>query len=166
MTIKEVCAEIFRNEHIKSKIIVLLYRLPNIFYYSNAIVRLIGVPLYLINRLVLDFLMGVELNYKVRIGPGLKVYHGVGLVVNTEAVIGMRCTLRSGVVIGNKIDDTGIETGSPVIGDDVEFGANSVVVGDISVGSHAKVGALALVTKNVPSFSKVVGYNKIFSDYE
>tara|TARA_R110001583_G_C5667039_1_gene410305 strand:- start:6223 stop:6546 length:324 start_codon:yes stop_codon:yes gene_type:complete len=105
--------------------------------------------------------MGIELNYKTRVGKGLVIYHGVGLVVNTGVVIGENCILRHGVTIGNFILKDGSESQCPVLGDNVEVGASAIILGNIKIGNNVRIGAGALVTKDVPDNSVVVKFNEV-----
>src|SRR5688572_16451175 len=84
-------------------------------------------------RLLTEFLLGVELRPTTRIGPGLAIYHGTGLVVNDHASLGSRVKLRNGVVIGNKTPNGPC----PHIGDDVEIGAGAIIIGGIRIGDRA-----------------------------
>lgn len=90
-------------------------------------------------------------------GSGLRLFHGQGLVVNDSSVIGKNCTLRHTTTIGNKTLPTGEITKSPVIGDNVDIGAHSIIIGDITVGDNCVIGAGSVVTKDVPAGSVVVG---------
>lgn len=99
-------------------------------------------------RLCLKY--GCDIPSHVSIGPGLKIDHPVGIVVNTQAKIGSNCTLKSGVVIGKT------EKGIPIIGDDVLIGVHALLIGGIRVGNEAKIGAGAIVVKDVPDKATVV----------
>jgi serine O-acetyltransferase/putative colanic acid biosynthesis acetyltransferase WcaB len=107
----------------------------------------------LLYRLVVEWVLGIEIPWKTTIGPGTRLRHGVGLVVNDRSVIGARVLLRHGVTIGN----AAAGGPCPVIGDDVEIGAGAVVIGGISVGDGARIGANAVVTKDVPAGAVAVG---------
>lgn len=95
------------------------------------------------------FFTGVDINPNARIGPGLVVSHGVGLVVGGDVVIGSGCLLHHGVTLGapttSKIADC------PTLGDRVVVGAGAQVIGAVTVGDDATVGAGALVTEDVPA---------------
>lgn len=104
-------------------------------------------------RLFSELVVGTELRPQTRVGPGLTVYHGYGLVVNDAVRIGSNVTLRNGVVIGNKVPDGPC----PVIEDHVVVGANAVIIGGLTVGTGAQVGAGAVVTRDVPPGAVVVG---------
>jgi serine acetyltransferase len=71
--------------------------------------------------------------------------------------LGSDCYLRRGVTIGNKTDRTGNELSVASICDHVDLGAGCVVIGDIHAGDHARIGALAVVTKSVPAWSMATG---------
>lgn len=108
-------------------------------------------------RLISSLLLGIELPTAATVGPGLRLYHRYGIVINPHCVLGRDCHLRHGVTIGNKVDRTGHEIGLPTIGDGVDLGAGCVVIGDVRVGDHARIGALAVVTKSVPAWGVAVG---------
>ena len=69
----------------------------------------------------------------------------------------MQRQLRQGVTVGNRVDRMGNELGTARLGDDVELGAGCCVIGDVDVGDHARIGALAMVLKSVPAWGVVVG---------
>ncbi len=72
-------------------------------------------------------------------------------------MLGNDCHLRHNVTIGNRVDRDGNEVGVATIGDAVELGAGCAVVGDLHVGDHARIGALAVVVMSVPAWAVVVG---------
>ncbi len=98
-------------------------------------------------KLLAEWVLGVELPASTPVGPGLRLRHGVGTVVNPYAVIGANVMLRHGVTIGNRINDHDC----PVIGDDVEIGAGATLIGAITVGDGARIGAGAVVVSDVPA---------------
>jgi serine O-acetyltransferase len=107
---------------------------------------------WFLQRLV-ETLTGIGLPKSSRIGPGLRIWHFGGIFIHPEVVIGSNCTLRQGVVLGDK----GNESGAPVVGDHVEFGSGAHVLGPVRIGDHVKIGALAVVLSDVPSGCTVVG---------
>lgn len=115
--------------------------------------RKISYPIIIVYRLLTEFLLGIELRPKTKVGPGLSIYHGFGLVVNDHCEFGSRVKLRNGVTIGNR-EEGGLV---PSIGDDVEIGAGAIILGDISIGDRARIGAGAVVLRSVPSGVTVVG---------
>ncbi|WP_422925757.1 serine O-acetyltransferase [Singulisphaera sp. PoT] len=145
------------NSHAKSKFVLAFYRLAHANGMSRSkVVRTAGIPFRLAYRVMVDWFMGIDIPWKTRIGRRLVLYHSMGLVVNEAATLGDDCILRHSVTIGNKLKPNG-ETASPRIGNRVEFGAGSILLGDITVGDGAVIGAGSVVTKSVRSGSVVVG---------
>lgn len=108
----------------------------------------LGIILYPIYR-HFEFKYGIHANPNVEIGPGLRVIHGP---CNLNAArIGKNFTVYSGVTIGV------LRHGIPIIEDNVSIYTNAVVVGAITIGDNAKIGALAYVAKNIPPGMKVLG---------
>ena|SRR5690606_15981617 len=102
--------------------------------------------------------MCVELSWKTSIGPGLSIWHGGGLVIHPDTVIGSNFTVRQCTTIGIKQEaDGSYSSRAPVIGDNVDIGCNSVIIGDITIGDHVKIGAGTVVVKNIPGNATVVG---------
>ena len=110
-------------------------------------------PLVIAYRLLTESMLGFELRPKTSVGPGLRIYHGFGLVVNDRATIGSGVTLRNGVTIGHRRPGTP----SPRIGNNVSIGANACVIGDITLGDGAQVGAGAVVVHSIPPGRSAVG---------
>lgn len=97
--------------------------------------------------------MAIEIDPAAEIGPGLRVFHGQGLVINGDATLGSRVTIRHSTTIGNRLEGGG----SPKIGDDVEIGAHTIIIGEISIGSRAIIGAGSLVIDDVRAGDVVGG---------
>ena len=97
---------------------------------------------------------GVDILPQARIGGGCYIAHGLGLVVGGTTVIGEDCTLLQGVTLGEARFS---EDACPQIGDRVTIGAHAIVLGRISVGDDAFVGAGAVVLEDVPAASLAVG---------
>lgn len=114
--------------------------------------------LFLIARLISHinrFLTGIEIHPGARIGEGVFIDHGMGVVIGETAEVGNYVTLYQGVVLGG----SGKEKGKrhPTIGDHVVIAAGAKVLGSFKVGDHAKIGAGAVVLREVPPNSTVVG---------
>ena len=101
------------------------------------------------------FLTGVEIHPGARIGKGVFIDHGMGVVIGETSEIGDRCLLYQGVTLGG----TGKETGKrhPTLEANVVVGAGAKVLGAICVGTNTRIGAGSVVVKNVEANSTVVG---------
>ena len=139
----------------KSRLILLLFRSAQKF--GRLQIPLISISSRILYQLLAEWVLGVELPWDTQIGPNLKLQHGLALVVNHEAVIGANCTLRHSTTIGNKKLPDGSCSGSPRIGNGVEIGSNVVILGSISIGDYAVIGAGSVVVKDVPAGAVVVG---------
>ena len=98
---------------------------------------------------------GIEIHPGSKIGKGLFIDHGHGVVIGETAIIGDNVTLYQGVTLGG----TGKEKGKrhPTIGDNVMISAGAKVLGSFTVGENSKIGAGSVVLKEVPPNSTVVG---------
>jgi serine O-acetyltransferase len=98
---------------------------------------------------------GIEIHPAAQIGPEFFIDHGSGVVVGETAEIGRRVTLYQGVTLGG----TGFQRGKrhPTLGDNVTVGSGAKLLGPISVGDGAKIGANTVVVEDVPRGSTVVG---------
>lgn len=88
-----------------------------------------------------------------KIAGGLTCFHPYGTVINAKS-IGKNFIFRNGLTIGNKNDDN---TQIPEIGDNVEVGANVVIIGKIRIGNNVTVGAGSVVVKDIPDNAIVAG---------
>jgi serine O-acetyltransferase len=98
------------------------------------------------HRLVIA-VSNIEIPKEARIGGGLRVHHSGPVVVHPASVLGAGCTLRQGVTIGERRAGSGV----PMLGDRVDVGAYAQILGPITVGDDARIGALALVVDDVPA---------------
>jgi serine O-acetyltransferase len=98
---------------------------------------------------------GIEIHPAARIGDEFFIDHGSGVVIGETAEIGDRVTLYQGVTLGG----TGFARGKrhPTVGDDVTIGSGAKLLGPVTVGHGAKVGANTVVINDVPPRSTVVG---------
>ncbi len=100
-------------------------------------------------------LTGVEIHPGARIGSGVFIDHGMGVVIGETAEIGNRCLLYQGVTLGG----TGKVHGKrhPTLGENVVVGAGANVLGAITVGSNTRIGAGSVLLRDVQPDSTVVG---------
>ncbi len=100
-------------------------------------------------------LTGVEIHPAARIGSDFFIDHGSGVVIGETTEIGDRVTLYQGVTLGG----TGFARGKrhPTLDDDVTVGSGAKLLGPVTVGRNAKVGANTVVIEDVPAHTTVVG---------
>jgi serine O-acetyltransferase len=101
------------------------------------------------------FLTGIEIHPGAKIGEGLFIDHGMGIVIGETAEIGDNCHLYQGVTLGGT--STKREKRHPTLGDNTVVGAGAQVIGAIYVGENARIGAGSVVVTNVPANATVVG---------
>ena len=101
------------------------------------------------------FVTGIEIHPGAQIGQGLFIDHGMGVVIGETVEIGDNCTIYQGATLGG----TGKTSGKrhPTIGNNVVISAGAKVLGPFVVGDDSKIGAGAVVLKEVPPHSTVVG---------
>lgn len=98
---------------------------------------------------------GIDIHPGAVLGEGVFIDHGTGVVIGETAVVGDNCTIYQGSTLGGTGKDTGKR--HPTLGQGVTVGAGSKVLGPINIGNHVKIGAGAIVLKDVPDYCTVVG---------
>jgi putative colanic acid biosynthesis acetyltransferase WcaB len=141
----------------KGRLVLAAFRLAQLVRRLPTPLLILGLPYLVAYRVGVEWMLGVELRWKTVIGPNLRLDHGQALVVHDHTVIGAHCTLRHSTTIGNKGSWSEGPNDSPHIGNYVDIGANSVIIGNITIGDHVIIGAGSVVTRDVPSGSVVVG---------
>lgn len=101
------------------------------------------------------FFTGIEIHPAAEIGKGFFIDHGMGVVIGETSVIGNNVTMYHGVTLGGV--SLKKEKRHPTIGDEVVIGAGARVLGAITIGNCSRIGANAVVVKDVPPDSVVVG---------
>jgi serine O-acetyltransferase len=104
---------------------------------------------------VMKMITGVEIHPAARIGRGLFVDHGSGVVIGETAEVGDHVTMYQGVTLGG----TGFARGKrhPTVGDRVMIGSGAKLLGPVVVGARSKIGANSVVIHDVPADATVVG---------
>ncbi|MDP2872364.1 MAG: serine O-acetyltransferase [Bacillota bacterium] len=136
----------------------LLYPGVHALALHNLAHRLYGARMFFLARLVSHvsrWLTGIEIHPGAHIGRRCFIDHGLGVVIGETAVIGDDVTIYQGVTLGG----TGKETGKrhPTVEDGAVIAAGAIVLGNITVGRCARVGAGAVVIRPVPAGATVVG---------
>lgn len=98
---------------------------------------------------------GIEIHPAAKIGRGVLIDHGMGVVIGETAEVGDGCTIYQGVTLGGTGKDTGKR--HPTIGNNVLIGSGAKVLGPFKVGDNARIAAGAVVLNEVPEYATAVG---------
>jgi serine acetyltransferase len=135
--------------------ILLLYRVAHATQLLPRWLTPLGYIYIGFYKLLTELVLGTEIHWRCRIGPRARLYHGYGLVIHSDVVIGSDVILRHGITIGMK--GTSRSDGVPVLGNHVNIGASAIILGKITIGDGATIGAGSVVTRSVRSGCTVVG---------
>ena len=135
---------------------VFFHRIAN--FFSIAKLDLIARIISQFSR----FLTGIEIHPKAKIGENLFIDHGMGVVIGETSEIGNNVTIYHMVTLGGispsiNSDDQRNSKRHPTLMDNVVVGSGAQVLGPVVVGKNAKIGANAVVTKDVPENAVMVG---------
>ena len=128
---------------------LIAYRISHYLYINK---------LFFLARLISQisrFFTGIEIHPGAKIGRGLVIDHGMGVVIGETAEIGDNVLLYHGVTLGGTGKDKGKR--HPTVGNNVVIGAGAKVLGPIYIGSNSKIGANSVVLNNVPEGVTAVG---------
>ena len=100
-------------------------------------------------------LTGIEIHPGAKIGKGLFIDHGMGVVIGETAEVGDNCTIYQGVTLGGTGKDVGKR--HPTLGNNVMVGSGAKILGPVNIGSDVKVAAGAVVLDDIPDQSTAVG---------
>ena len=159
----------------KCKFIVGFYRLTNYFCTSPYLFlrTVLGIPLQVLYKLIVEYLLSVEIPAKLSIGENLILHHGMNIVININSVIGKNCVIKHNVTIGSRYCNDKMKYVCPTIGDDVIINPHVVIFGDCTIGNNVIVGAGSVVFRDVEDNAivagnpaKVIGYRNSERIYE
>ena len=128
---------------------VLLHRIANSFWVLKL--SFFSKIIAYISRMI----TGIEIHPAAKIGKNLFIDHGMGVVIGETSIIGNNVLIYHGVTLGG----TSLKKGKrhPTIKDNAIIGAGAKILGPITLGKQSRVGANAVVTRNVEDFSTVMG---------
>ena len=155
-----------RDPAAKSKLAVILTYPGVKAMFMHRIANFFAIAKFdLIARIISQFsrfMTGIEIHPKARIGKNLFIDHGMGVVIGETSDIGDNVTIYHMVTLGgispsiNSNDQREVKR-HPTLQDNVVVGSGAQVLGPITIGKNAKIGANAVVTKNVPENGIMVG---------
>ena len=135
---------------------VFFHRIANFFHLAKF--QLVARIISQLSR----FLTGIEIHPGAKIGRNLFIDHGMGVVIGETSEIGNNVTIYHMATLGgiapsiNSNDQRQVKR-HPTLGDCVVVGSGAQILGPVKIGTHAKVGANAVVTKDVPENAVMVG---------
>ena len=138
--------------------VLLLYQSIHVLIFYRIAHGLYKIKLFFLARLISQlgrFFTGIEIHPGAKIGKGIFIDHGMGVVIGETEEIGDNVTIYHGVTLGGTGKDKGKR--HPTIGNDVIIGCGAKILGPISIGDGAKIGANSVVLKNVPKGKTAVG---------
>jgi len=147
-----------RDPAIKSNMEVLLYPSFKVILHYRVAHKLYQKKHYFLARWISQRAArktGIEIHPGAKIGKGLFIDHGSGVIIGETAILGNNVTLYQGVTLGG----TGKEKGKrhPTLEDNVMVSAGAKVIGSFTVGKNSKIGAGSVVIEEVPPNCTVVG---------
>ena len=135
---------------------VFFHKIANFFHLAKF---------YLVARMISQlsrFLTGIEIHPGAKIGRNLFIDHGMGVVIGETSEIGNNVTIYHMATLGgiapsiNSNEQRQVKR-HPTLGDCVVVGSGAQILGPVIIGTHAKIGANAVVTKDVPENAVMVG---------
>lgn len=138
--------------------VLLLYQSIHVLIFYRIAHGLYKIKLFFLARLISQLgrvFTGIEIHPGAKIGKGLFIDHGMGVVIGETAEIGDNVTIYHGVTLGGTGKDKGKR--HPTVGNNVIIGCGAKILGPISIGDGAKIGANSVVLKDVPKGKTAVG---------
>ena len=120
--------------------------------YSIGPIRVLLLKFYGLNQFLLLITSGLEIPCEAKIGKDFHIIHSGNILIHPDTVIGDRCGILPGVIIG-----TNMKPGVPTIGNDVFIGHGAKILGKISIGDGVTIAANSLVIKDVPPNTIAIG---------
>jgi serine O-acetyltransferase len=121
---------------------------------KNMILRVFLEPVYALLYDSIRIIWGIEIPREAEIGEGFYIGHFGGIIVSPDTIIGRNVNISHQVTIG--VSGQGQNRGCPVIGDNVYIAPGAKIFGKIKIGDNAKIGANAVVHKDIPDNAIVV----------
>ena len=133
-----------------------VYRFGHARYqYQSPFIRWPWAITHTILSKLCELFFGIFIGPKAKIGQRFVIEHFGCIIIHGNTVIGDDCTIRQGVTIGNRHMNTPLE--APVLGSRVHVGAGAKLLGNIQIGDDVDIGANAVVIKDVPTHHIAVG---------
>jgi len=119
----------------------------------TGIFSVVGFKMAVLRHLFWSVISGADIPINCKLGGGIIIPHPNGIVIHPDANIGVNCLIHQQVTIGvNRSSNV-----PPIIHGHVDIGAGAKIIGNITIGAHALIGANAVVVKDVEAYSIVAG---------
>ena len=135
-----------KNRTNNISIIIKLYKLEKWFYKKKM--EFMAVIIWRLIYLIFN----CYIPYTAELSEGVNIAHGIGIVIHQKSKIGANTLIYQNVTLGGRNGK-----GGPIIGENCVIGAGACILGEIRVGNNVKIGANAVVVKDVPDNCTVVG---------
>ena len=155
-----------RDPAAKSKLVLMIaYPGVKAVFFHYIAHKIWNIKFFLIARILSQlsrFLTGIEIHPAAKIGKNLFIDHGMGVVIGETSEIGDNVTIYHGVTLGgispaeNSLKQVNLKR-HPTIKNNVIIGSGAQILGPISVGNNARIGANTVILKNVPENGTMVG---------
>lgn len=136
----------------KGSFFLIMFRFSS-FFAQNKVLKIIGAPIRFLYKIIINYIMGIDISDQTIIGKNFQLFHGQGLIVHRDTIIGDNVILRQNTTIGSSFEGGG----APRIGNFVNIGANCVIIGNVKIGDNSTIGAGSVVVKDVLENTTVVG---------
>jgi len=133
---------------------VIVFRFGQWLDLRSSLSKLLLQPVYFVLNGLVKIMWGIELPRSATIGPGFYIGHFGGITIAPGVVIGRNCNISQHITIG--LSGQGEKAGVPAIGDNVYLAPGARVFGKISIGNNVKIGANAVIYKDIPDNAIVV----------
>jgi putative colanic acid biosynthesis acetyltransferase WcaB len=140
----------------RSVFVMTAFRVVTWLNERGGAVRLLSTPLRVLYRVIVIYILTIDLPLGTRIGPGLRILHGFGMVVNHGSVMGADCTVKHGCTLGVRTG-SGEGHGAPTLGDRVNLGPGAQILGPVKIGDDVVIGAGSIVLIDLPSGCSAAG---------
>jgi serine O-acetyltransferase len=125
---------------------------------SQGLIGLVISKYWVIVHRFWSVITGAEIDLNCKIGGGLLLPHSNGIVIHPNTVIGVNCLIFQQVTLAGGGNGT-----APIIEGHVDIGAGAKILGNVTLGKHSRIGANAVVTKDVPEGKTAIGIPAIFN---
>ncbi len=144
------------KSNIKGRLVLMAFRVAH-WATLNKLLFILLLPYSVLYRLWVEWFLCIEIPFKTTLGKNTRLYHGHATVINDGCIIGNNCVIRHCTTIGNKQINENTFSSCPIIGNNVDIGANVCIIGPVKIGNNVTIGAGSVIVKDIPNDCVVVG---------